>query len=644
MAKRVLFAAAAFSSLVSVAAVETDCPHPAAGEAVRLVEAAAGSRDVLLTVPGAASGEGYVAENRDGRIVVTGARPRSLLYAAGEAARWLDLAPGAKLVREPAFAHRMLNFTGRRHSVAEWIAATGANVVQLPRRAPKGMVEQCAEADVPCYAFLYGCDAMKWGRARCEAFLAAHPECRAEDPGRSWEKGILCPSQPATWEFCAGVIRELASSGPYEGVAVTFWDDYGLNCHCKRCRETGMDKFSSQIASLVKCFEGALAPLGKKLLVRTWSSGCPHWLGKEWVHAPGYGGTGGEPLDLWGEVYRTASKDTIIQTKVYNADCQPRPPFSRLLGEAKKAGFVEYAEWQITGQTVGLGWLPAPVVDDTAWRMQKARELVGTECGVCLYAGGYNNRDYEALDDVLNSVNIYVWRQLTWDPGEDVDALWREWAAPRFGKGADDMIAALKLSENAAAVSFSPLGLGAPTESRFATTIGRREDLLRYTNRTFLPEGRAALAPVKENIARVVAEKDKALADVAAMERHIAKAAAAEPDHPWLEEARVRTAWLKTHLVCTRALDGALWRWHYLKALSISAATDPAAMRGIEDDFAVIRANHKKLFEHSPDLKLSFYDTPCGDREITLRSPVPLMREIHSNAVEAVEKILGPGY
>ena len=61
--------------------------------------------------------------------------------------------------------------------------------------------------------------------------------------------------------------------------------------------------------------------------------------------------------------------------------------------------------------------------------------------------------------------------------------------------------------------------------------------LLRYTNRYFLPEGRAALAPTRENVARVIAEKDAALA---AMD-------AACPVH----DERFR--WLRAQLVVSRA-------------------------------------------------------------------------------------------
>lgn len=634
MAGAVAACAAAYADVID------ECGHSASESARRMME----ENPLLAQHPGARvrfvldkgrKDDGYSVVRKGDEYVIKGARPRSFLYAAGEMSRWID----AKDVyeRAPHFKVRMLSYTGKRHSLADWIAATGANVIQLGRRAPVRWVKMCEEADVPAYAFLYGCDPMKWNRAKCEEFLAAHPSARGTDPGRSWEKGIMCPSDKYTWEFCASVIREIADAADYEGVAVTFWDDYGLNCHCKRCRKNGMDRFPAQVAALVKCFEEALKPTGKKLLVRTWASGCPHFLVGEWVHAPGYGGSSMPPHEMWDETFAKADKNTIIQTKVYNSDCQPNAPFSMLLGAARKAGLTEYAEWQITGQTVGLGFLPASVVNHTAWTMRKARELVG-DAGVCLYAGGYNNPDYEALDDIMNSINIHAWRQLSWDPGDDIDAIWMEWARAIYGEAAAEAVAALKESERASVVSFSPLGLGAPTESRFTSNIPRREDLYRYTNRYYLPEGLSALSPTKESTARVVAEKDEALECVRRMEEHIAAAG----EGPWKEELAVRTKWLKTHLLCTKALDGAMWRYRYLKYLCLVARTDEEVMNEIDADFDAIRANHKKLFEHEPTLKLSFYDKPCGDLEISLRSPVPLMRDIHSNAVECVEKIIGP--
>ncbi|MBR0197715.1 MAG: hypothetical protein IJQ34_06250 [Kiritimatiellae bacterium] len=622
-----------------LASVTTDCQHPAAIRAKEIIESKC-DESIELIIDSSRKDDGYRAEKDNGVIKIYGLRPRSFLYAAGEIERLKT--SRFPLERKSPFKLRMLNYTGRKYDVAYWVAATGCNYIELPRRTNARMVEACHNADVECYAFLYGCDPMKWNKQKCEEFLAAHPSAKGSDIGRSWEKGIMCPSDKYTWQYFASTITELAQYAPFDGVVVTFWDDYGLNCHCKKCRAKGLDSFDAQVAEAIKCYEKALNKIGKKLIVRTWSSGCPHFLGEEWVHAPGYGGSGGDAMSLWGKSFNEASNSTIIQTKVYNSDCQPNAPFSPLLGEATKAGFTELAEWQITGQTLGLGWLPASVVNHTQWTMRKALDKVGENGGICLYAGGYNNQDYEALDDIMNSINIYAWRELSWNPNDNIDDIWMEWARPIYGKASSQVVEALKLSEKACTISFSPLGFGAPTESRFASNISRREDLLRYTNRYYLKDSQELLKPTKENIALVVGEKDEALECVNKMELAINAAREIEPNAPWLEELTIRTDWLKTHLICSKALDGALWRYRYLRYLRDICSSDIEEFKNIEEDFNTIKANHTKLFAHEPELKLSFYQKPCLDRPITLSSPIPLMRDIHSNAVECVEKILGP--
>ena len=431
-------------------------------------------------------------------------------------------------------------------------------------------MRECAALDIPAYGFLYGCDAAKWNRGRYDAFVAAHPTAKGTGPAKSWEKGTLCPSDPATADFFAQTIREIAEA-PVAGVVVCLWDDYGLNCVCARCKANGLaNNWGRQVAVAVKAWERAVSSLGKELIVRTWASGASHWLGDEWVHAPGYGGESGEPLSVWGEAMKFAGPGVRFQTKVYNSDCQPAPPFSALLPVAPRR---EIAEWQITGQTVGLQYLPASVVDQTARQMRRVAELVSPEGGVMLYAGTYKRDGYRALSDDLNSVNYHVWRQLSWNPNDDVEALWREWAVPRHGKDAEAVIAAMKATERASVAAFSPLGLGAPTESFFAGSVERRESLLRYTNRFFLPEGIAALAPTKENIARVVKEKNDALAALVGRDDPIAPQ---------------RFDWLRAQLVVTRALDGALWRYFYLRELAKDGRTDADVLSEIDADFDVV--------------------------------------------------------
>jgi len=510
-------------------------------------------------------------------LVVKAETERAFLYANYESNRWMNAA-SYPFVRDPHFKFRALDVSRSSEPLREWIAATGANAVYLKRGRPDAKrLRECAELGVPAYAFLYGCDAAKWNREKYDAFVAAHPSAKGVTPPNSWEKGTLCPSDPATSAFFAETIREIAVSG-VAGVVVCLWDDYGLNCVCKRCKANGMaGDWGRQVAFAVRTWERALRPLGKELIVRTWASGASHWLGTEWVHAPGYGGESGEPLSVWGKAMKTAGKGVRFQTKVYNADCQPDPPFSALLQVAPRR---DIAEWQITGQTVGLQFLPASVVDQTTRQMRRVAEIVSPEGGVMLYAGAYKRGDgYRALADNLNSVNIHVWRQLSWNPYDDVESLWREWAKPRHGANAEKVIAAMKASERAAVAAFSPLGLGAPTESSFARTVERRESLLRYTNRYFLPEGKAALAPTSENVARVIAEKDAALAVMDAV-------------CPTDDE---RFRWLRAQLVVSRALDGALWRYFHLRECVRNGQADAGDLAAINADFEMVRKHHAEL-------------------------------------------------
>ena len=553
--------------------------------------------------------DGYVVERSDDGLVVKAATERAFLYANYESNRWMN-AKSYPFVRDPHFAFRALDVGRSPEPLRDWIAATGANAVYLKRGRPDAkLLRECAELGVPVYGFLYGCDAAKWNHGKYDAFIAEYPSAKGVTPPKSWEKGTLCPSDPATREFFKEAVRDIAVPG-LAGVVVCLWDDYGLNCVCDRCRANGMaGNWGRQVAFAVKAWEEALNPLGKELIVRTWASGASHWLRNEWVHAPGYGGPSGDPLSVWGEAMKAAGAHVRFQTKVYNADCQPDPPFSALLPVAPRK---DIAEWQITGQTVGLQYLPASVVDQTARQFRRVAELVPSEGGVMLYAGAYKRTDgYAALLDDLNSVNIHVWRQLSWNPNDDVESLWREWAVPRHGKDAEAVVAAMKATERATVAAFSPLGLGAPTESFFANSVSRRESLLRYTNRYFLPDGKAALAPTLANVARILAEKNAAIAELdAAMRPADGRSRPSTPDDK-------RFGWLRAHLEATRALDGALWRYFYLRELAKRGETDPNMLAEIDVDFDNVR-------------RLCKSGALCAP----LGSPASLMRDIRNQAQE----------
>ena len=568
-----------------------------------LLLAAAVSYQVVYGLP--LKHDGYVVEKTRSGLVVKAETPRAFLYANYESNRWLR-ARSYPFVRDPHFKMRALDVSRSPEPLRDWIAATGANAVYFKRGRPNAKrLRECAALGVEAYSFLYGCDAAKWNRARYDAFVAAHPAAKGVSPEKSWEKGTLCPSEAATGAFFGEAVREIALP-EVAGVVVCLWDDYGLNCVCDRCKANGFaGNWGRQVAFAVKAWERAITSLGKKLVVRTWSSGASHWLGDEWVHAPGYGGPSGEPLSVWGEAMASARADVLFQTKVYNADCQPDPPFSALLQVAPRR---DIAEWQITGQTVGRQYLPASVVAQTARQFARVKTLVSPDGGVMLYAGTYKRDGYAALSDRLNSVNYHVWRQLSWDPNEDTEALWREWAEPLYGKDWKCVVTAMKASEKASVASFSPLGLGAPTESVFAKNVERRESLLRYTNRYFLPEGKASLEPTQENVERVIAQKDAALADLDAALAKLGKGVVDNAD-------LVRFGWLRAHLAASRELDANLWRLRLLKRQRTLGKPTDDLLREIKEGAAKLCAS-----------KFRF------PREIG--SPVPLMTDICSQAKE----------
>ena len=79
-----------------------------------------------------------------------------------------------------------------------------------------------------------------------------------------------------------------------------------------------------------------------------------------------------------------------------------------------------------------------------------------------------------------------------------------------------------------------------------------------------------------------------------------------------------RFAWLRTHLVVSKALDESLWRFQRLRHLmGMGEPTDPEELTAIECCYEVVRTAAPKLFEGS---------------DFTLGSPIPLMRDILSQA------------
>ncbi|ACO31841.1 MULTISPECIES: hypothetical protein [Acidobacterium] len=620
--------------------------------------------------------DGYAVLSKGSTRVVCGARPRSLLFAAGEPHRWLGREAGV-WVRNPDFALRCAGWHPK-YSGAQLAAMLGANTFFAPlhasvslkdempevfaRLSPEdqqrleggvaaamernaAIVKEYHDADLTVFAELpYGNNFERWSPALYRALLEVYPTAKGVRAPHSWEKAALCPSDAATWKAFDAYVRECARQAQADGMAATFWDQYGMYCQDDRCQKDGLNHFKNEVYESVSHYYAVLKPMGMKLHLRTWSSGCPHWFGDQYVHAPGYGQFSESHYEVWSRVAKETPGEIMMQTKVYHSDCEPNPPFSTMLG--KCSPHTEIVEYQDVGQTIGRQYFPASVVNYMQWTMKKALSLVGHNGGAEIGAGGTMQTNYDVYADILNSCKAYAWRELSWDVNASVPDIWARWSQQIYSPGAaPHMARAMQLSEDAVYKTFSPLGFGSSTNSDFAGTIERRETLLRYTNRNYLPEYTPYLEPTKENIDRIVAEKKQALADIDEM------FAALEQAKPHLtaaqrQEIETRFDWLREFAICNVTLDISLWRFRYLRAQAQMLTTDPDQLRPLAEAWDLVAKHAPNLFRYQPSQKFACYDVPLGElqRPPALGSPLPLMRELYQQSLWYMEGSVGPNY
>lgn len=618
--------------------------------------------------------DGYTIVFRNGGATIHGARPRSLLYAAGDAALWRDRASGT-FARDPDFAVRSTTDYRGGRTLAEHVAEMGVNLITsnmrivvslrdtLPevysqlsaedrqrleaqsargREAAARFMKECHDADVTCYADLpYGNNFSRWSPQLYAAALKVFPTAKGVDAPASWEKAALCPSDPGTWKLIDAFVKEYAEASQADGLEATFWDQFGMYCQDGRCRRDGLNRFSNEVYLTLKHYHDALAPLGKKLLFRSWSSGAPHWLGNEWVHAPGNGGLAGTGMELWGRSIRELPADVTMQTKVYDSDCEPDARFNTLIGQAKP--HAQVVEYQVTGQTTGRFYFPASVVDHMAATIKKAYTLMGPDSGTQVGPGGTHQTNYNLFDDILNSINVYAWRELSWNVNAPIDKIWMDWAVPIYGKeAAPYIVKALRLSEEVTYRTFSPLGMGSSTNSDFAGNIARREALLRYTNRYYLPEFARFLEPTKENLRLIAQEKAACLQKMGEMMREL-ELAKPSLTKDQAAELETRFRWLQEFAIVNTTLDESLWHYRYLRYLAGMLTTDPDEMKFLDEASVRVREHQPKLFQYDPAQKFSCYDRPLGQLATKpgLGNPLPLMKQLHDGSEALIEQQAG---
>lgn len=628
--------------------------------------------------------DGYTVTYAGG-VVVWGARPRSLIFAASEPEKWAETGNGQTATgsgarvyrRNPDFAIRNQSWHAS-YPVAEQMAMTGANffiahieaapaLQHLPevftqldhgmqgvmayaaeqhKQKNVAVVKEFHDADVEVYALLpYGNNFATWSPNLYSAALKAYPTAKGVPMEHSHESAALCPSDAGTWKVLDAFVREWAEQCGADGISATFWDNYSAFCQDERCQANGLNKFPNELYEFISHYDALLRPMGQKLHLRTWSSGCPHWLGTNYVHAPGYGQFGLSHPELWGRVIHETPGDVLMQTKIYHSDCEPDARISTLLGKCKP--HTEIVEYQQVGQFIGRQYFAASTVNYTARTLKLAHGLVGTNGGAQIDPGGtMQPPSFDLFTDILNKDCVYAFRELTWNVNTDLAAMWLRFATETFGAGAaPGMVKFLRASEDACTWCWSPLGLGSSTNADFAGNIARREVLLRYTNRNYLPEYAVYLEPTLENVARMEKQQADCMAQIAEMQAGFDEA------RPHLTpeqaaEVATRLDWFRHFAVCNTTLDVSLWRFRYLRGLAAKLTTDPKQMKELAATYDTIEAESAKLFQYDPAQKMSLYKVPLGqlERKPALGNPKSLMQDIYKQSLAYVMESVGPDY
>jgi hypothetical protein len=143
----------------------------------------------------------------------------------------------------------------------------------------------------------------------------------------------------------------------------------------------------------------------------------------------------------------------------------------------------------------------------------------------------------------------------------------------------------------------------------------------------------------------VIKEKNDALGKIDTMFTFLEKA---KPflSQPIYVELKTRFNWLKYVAIENKELEVSYWRYRYLRYLYSMRTTDTAQMNAIAASMKKVEYYRDSLFNFEPEMQLSGYGLPASQvnqmQHISLGNPLPLMKEIYTEAKKFKEEITGP--
>lgn len=446
----------------------------------------------------------------------------------------------------------------------------GINRLQLPGRPGEGMdidwlipyrfLPRLGRTDTPALrerrdmlrriaarAHAHGLELLVWDHELVfpDDIEASYPECGGTD-------FPVCFSNPFWDDFIAGKLEEFFRLVPeVDGVNLTFEETLrGYNilrdagCRCRACRTASV---ADKLSRVFDAFERVCARLGRVFEARTYAL----------------------ERERQGDMVAAAGRltDAVVMTKYTPADFRGVDyPHNPLIGMFPAV--PQIVEFTLTPECNGFGYVPALLGDFYRDRIAHARRQGAAGCvgRVDYHLQNSHEAFFTAGPPVLtfdteNDFNVHLFSRLLWDPAADTDALWREWAAARYGERAPELLAApLRGTREITQGIYYVKGLHALSQ------LDQIADLELITweiddnfLRRFNPGEPAIerltaelLDPAEETVREVLAEKDRAVALAAAARRDVERAADALPG-PRMRQLRRRFALLHD--------TARLWRW-----------------------------------------------------------------------------------
>ena len=340
--------------------------------------------------------------------------------------------------------------------------------------------------------------------------------------------GVICPSDPFWYEeFLPAKYEELFVALPdLAGIVVSIGTGEArlaisntFGCSCERCRKLSpVNWYRNMILAMYQPFKKA----GKRLVIR------------DFIYTKA-------EQERFCQAFLEMPEDIELSLKNTPHDFYPTFPNNPLMGQV--GSHPQWTEYDVQGQFYGQGTIPSAMLDDIRRRLDYGRRH-----GVTAFMA---RTDWEGVQDWscfdnLNLLNLYAIASLSENPAARNEEIYLKWLTGEGMLGSEATSAQIRgclkwidevlgqtwnVVEHTNYINgclFSNDSCMYLTTGQF-TFIGGTHHSLKEWN----PDAADAMDMTPENIARIVADKDDALARATALNERLEERCPALTDAAW---------------------------------------------------------------------------------------------------------------